>query len=51
MSRYRVTLDQFSGPLDLLWHLIRTEEMDVLDLDVARITDEYLKFIEAHARR
>jgi segregation and condensation protein A len=48
MSRYRVTLEQFSGPLDLLWHLIRTEEMDVLDLDVARITDEYLKFIEAN---
>lgn len=48
MSRYRVTLEQFSGPLDLLWHLIRTEEMDVLDLDVARITDEYLKFIETN---
>jgi segregation and condensation protein A len=51
MSRYRVTIEQFSGPLDLLWHLIRTEEMDVLDLDVARITDEYLKFIEAHGVR
>ena len=48
MGRYRISLEQFSGPLDLLWHLIRTEEMDVLDLDVARITDEYLKFIEAH---
>jgi segregation and condensation protein A len=51
VARYRVTLEQFSGPLDLLWHLIRTEEMDVLDLDVARITDEYLKFIEAHGVR
>lgn len=51
MSRYRITLDQFSGPLDLLWHLIRTEEMEVLDLDVARITDEYLKFIEMHGVR
>ncbi|MDQ3024077.1 MAG: segregation/condensation protein A [bacterium] len=48
MGRYRISLEQFSGPLDLLWHLIRTEEMDVLDLDVARITEEYVRFIEVH---
>jgi segregation and condensation protein A len=48
MSTYRVSLEQFTGPLDLLWHLIRTEEMDILDLDLARITDEYLRFIEEH---
>jgi segregation and condensation protein A len=48
VARYRISLEQFSGPLDLLWHLIRTEAMDVLDLDIARITYEYLKFIETH---
>jgi segregation and condensation protein A len=51
VSRYRVSLEQFSGPLDLLWHLIRTEEMDILDLDVARITEEYLRFIDTHGVR
>lgn len=51
MSAYRVRLEQFSGPLDLMWHLIRTEELDILDLDVARITDAYLRFIEEHGVR
>jgi segregation and condensation protein A len=46
VGQYRVSLEQFTGPLDLLWHLIRTQEMDILDLDIARITDEYLRFIE-----
>jgi segregation and condensation protein A len=39
-------LDQFSGPLDLLLHLIRTAKMDIFDLDVARITEDYVQFIE-----
>lgn len=48
MTDFRVSLDQFSGPLDLLLHLVRTNEMDLVDLDLALITDEYLRFIEAH---
>lgn len=46
MSAYHVTLDQFTGPLDLLLHLIRTREMDIFDLDIARITDDYLQVME-----
>jgi segregation and condensation protein A len=47
-ATYEISLEQFTGPLDLLWHLIRTEDLDVLDLDLARITDTYLRFIETH---
>jgi segregation and condensation protein A len=46
MPDYRVSLDQFTGPLDLLLHLVRTSEMDIFDLDIARITEQYLAFIE-----
>ncbi|MEZ6067716.1 MAG: segregation/condensation protein A [Planctomycetaceae bacterium] len=38
---YRVQLDIFSGPLDLLLYLVRRSELDVLDLPVARITEQF----------
>jgi segregation and condensation protein A len=44
---FRVSLDQFSGPLDLLLHLVRTNEMDLASLDLALITDEYLRYLDA----
>ena len=40
-----VELDQFSGPLDLLLHLIREDELDVTDLPIARIADQFLAVI------
>lgn len=43
---YQVTLDQFTGPLDLLLHLIKEHDMDLLDLDVAVICDQYLTYIQ-----
>ncbi len=46
MSKYRVALDEFTGPLDLLLHLVRKAEMDLFDLDVSKITFDYLDFIE-----
>jgi segregation and condensation protein A len=42
---YRVKLEIFEGPLDLLLHLIKKEEVDVYDIPVARITDEYLQYL------
>jgi segregation and condensation protein A len=42
---YRVTLDTFEGPLDLLLHLIRRAEVDIHDISVALITDQYLGFL------
>lgn len=43
---YQVTVDQFTGPLDLLLHLIKEHDMDLLDLDVAAICDQYLAYIQ-----
>ncbi len=47
---YKVNLDVFEGPLDLLLYLIRREELDIYDIQIERITAEYMKFIE-DARR
>jgi segregation and condensation protein A len=42
---YTVHLDNFDGPLDLLLHLIRREEMNIYDIPIARITEQYLAII------
>jgi segregation and condensation protein A len=41
-----VELDSFSGPLDLLLHLIREQEIDIADIPIARIADQFLAAIE-----
>ncbi len=43
---YEVKLEQFEGPLDLLLSLISRKELDIYDISLADITDEYLGFIE-----
>ncbi len=43
---FLVEIERFQGPLDLLLHLIRTQDIDVFDIPVARITDQFLKAIE-----
>ncbi|WP_262314568.1 segregation and condensation protein A [Lacticaseibacillus parakribbianus] len=40
-----LVLDDFSGPLDLLWHLIRTNEVDIYDIPIAAITSQYLDYL------
>jgi segregation and condensation protein A len=40
-----VRLDSFAGPLDLLLHLLREEELDIADIPVARIADQFLRVI------
>ncbi|HWI61650.1 MAG TPA: segregation/condensation protein A [Symbiobacteriaceae bacterium] len=42
---YTVRLEVFEGPLDLLLHLIRREEMNIYDIPIARITEQYLEII------
>ena len=42
---YRIKLDSFEGPLDLLIHLIRKNEVNVYDIPIALITEQYLGFI------
>ena len=43
--RFRVQLDMFSGPLDLLWYLVRKHELDILDISITRVTDQYLELL------
>lgn len=40
-----LVLKDFSGPLDLLWHLIRTNEVDIYDIPIAEITSQYLDYL------
>lgn len=42
---YEVKLEQFEGPLDLLLHLIRKNEVDIYDIPIAVITEQYLTYI------
>ena len=44
---YTVRLDLFEGPLDLLLYLIRKEEIEITEISVARITDQYLGHLES----
>jgi segregation and condensation protein A len=44
---YKIKLEAFEGPLDLLLHLIRKEEMSIYDIQIARITDQYLEYLAA----
>ena len=44
---YRVDLDIYNGPLDLLLYLIRRNEIDIHDIPIATITEQYLSYMEA----
>ena len=46
MSQYKVQLDSFAGPLDLLLYLVRKEEVDIYDIPVARVTEQYIQYVE-----
>jgi segregation and condensation protein A len=46
MEEYRVDLEVFAGPLDLLLYLVRKEEVDIYDIPIARITAQYIHYIE-----
>ena len=46
MSEYRVNLEVFSGPLDLLLYLVRKEEVDIYDIPIARVTAQYIQYLE-----
>ena len=40
-----IKIDEFEGPLDLLLHLIKESKMDILNLQIEQITNQYLKYI------
>lgn len=46
MSEYKVAVEVYSGPLDLLLYLIRRDEIEIYDIPIARITEQYLSYLE-----
>ena len=44
---FTVTIDQFEGPLDLMLHLIKDNKLDLFDLDMNTLTDQYLQYLNA----
>ena len=47
MSGYDIQLENFEGPLDLLLHLIKKNEMDISDIPIAAVTEQYLGILDA----
>lgn len=43
---YAVSLEMFEGPLDLLLHLVRRHELDILDIPIAFVTEKYIEYLE-----
>lgn len=43
-----IKINDFDGPLDLLWHLIKAHKMDIYDINIEKITKDYLSFINEH---
>jgi segregation and condensation protein A len=43
---YIVEQESFSGPLDLLLHLIRKDEVDIFEIDISRLTDQFVAYIK-----
>ncbi len=45
-NNYRVALEVYTGPLDLLLYLIRREEVDIYDIPISRVTKQYCQYVE-----
>ena len=45
--RYEVKINEFSGPLDLLLHLIKKSNIDIYDISLEEITNQYLDYINS----
>lgn len=48
-EQFRISIDAFDGPLDLLLYLVRRAEVDIHDIPIAEITDEYLEILREAA--
>jgi segregation and condensation protein A len=45
-TAYQVQLDVFEGPLDLLLHLVKKHELDILDIPISFVTEKYLSYLD-----
>ena len=48
---YKVRLQSFEGPFDLLVYLIETAEMSIYDIKISQITNQYLEYMQAMKER
>ena len=48
-TTYAVSLEMFEGPLDLLLHLVRRHELDILDIPISFVTEKYIEYISLRA--
>ncbi len=46
-NKYEIRLDNFEGPLDLLCHLVDKNKMDIHEVNISKITDQYIEYIKA----
>lgn len=46
-NKYEIRLDNFEGPLDLLCHLVDKNKMDIHEVNITKITDQYIEYINA----
>ncbi len=47
MEDFKVTIDKFEGPLDLMLHLIKEKQLDLFDLDMNVLTDQYIAYLNS----
>ena len=47
MNEFTVTIDQFEGPLDLMLHLIKEKQLDLFNLDMNVLTDQYIAYLDS----
>ena len=45
-NKYKIRIENFEGPLDLLCHLIESNKMDIYDVNINEITDQYIDYIQ-----
>ena len=47
-KKYSIKIDNFEGPLDLLCHLIDKNKMDIYDINISEIADQYIDYINQY---
>ena len=45
-NKYAIKIENFEGPLDLLCHLIEKNKMNICDIKISEITDQYLEYLK-----
>jgi segregation and condensation protein A len=46
-EQYRISLDIYGGPMDLLLYLVQKSEVDIFDVNISEVVDQYIKYVEA----